>query len=298
MLFIKNNQLYLLENGNITEFSGTEKFSYIIFSDSYFFYDVVEVAKNLPYRKIKKIIYNQLLLNYPERFIEDFYFVNIGDKFVVLLPNKDFLEFIAERKSLIQKAKAYSTPKLEMLGENNVDEIFNIEEDQGLNKIEIPKHTFSAVKKYQNLAQFLFPATLIFIAYILFLIGNIYQLKPLKNSLLNLNNTLYSIYSKVGVEESSDPYGMLLYKASKNNTSGKVSVLKLLDEISKAIKNKAKLKDLKFTNNTVIFDGSCSGFGVLDNIKNNLAKYTKAKVDILSSTMKKGKVLFSIRLML
>ncbi len=318
--FLKDDKFYLINNSSIEEISLsyfnelTEDFLLII-DDSYFYYLSPEIPfKNK--RKLNLIIKNYLSTLFPEEFIKNFNSFIIDEKVLVYILNPQLFQIISDYKEIFDRAEFFTTPLL-MISEKETNFLLkdknkiikfnngeikyldNAEEEKeiltwndiifsnDLNyiyKIEIPglKKSFNI---FENLKPFLFVAL---ICYILFFAGMFFKMSAKKKDYQFLSNKIKKIYKKYGVANTLDPYGMLLYKASKNRKIKKTNILLLLEKLSIATPENTFINNFYLKRDNFKIDGITDGFEKIDEFKTNLEKLFNKQV-IITNTIKEKK---------
>ncbi|MDY6820245.1 MAG: hypothetical protein SVN78_01310 [Deferribacterota bacterium] len=323
-IYLKDNRFYkIIDSKHLEEIDIEylkESIFQLIIDDSYFFYDSLELPTTNK-RKLRAIIKNYLLTNYPEELIKYFSYININNKTIIYIINNELIELTYKYTELFKLADRISTPLLEALSlynnftyktKNIIYEIENMQikhlnKDSGnvltaddiiYNLQNINLDIDLLIKKENALLLFKkyrIPIVLLTIAYVLFVAGEIIKINTLENRLEKYNNLLIEIYRDAGVLDSSDPLGLLLSKVNSDNNNNKI-ILPTIYKISKAVDNNTTIDSININFDTIRFDGITQDYKSLEEITSNLEKETGKHVTILNTNKEKEYIKFSIRI--
>jgi len=138
---------------------------------------------------------------------------------------------------------------------------------------------------------------LLAIALLVFIIGGVLRYSSYSNELKLINEKTAVLYKKaLGNKHYSDPYGVLLYKASSfSANSGNVSPLKLIYALSKAKDgSRVKIDYISFDRNGIKIRGKIDNYASLVKYVQSLNDFLAKKFTIQSSSSQNGKLLFTL----
>jgi hypothetical protein len=322
-LIIKNDKLYLIENGRSDFLASTEQSgSYNLFlEDSLFFFLSMNLG-SIGRKKAKGIIANYLSTIFPEHMIKDFGFIINGGTALIYLPAPEFRQFVEENISLFKKASKITTPFVELFTKENtfeysdgvrhysvaggeIQQLFDQPEDcytseNSLYKIVPPKNSLNieGVEKESFIpSKFKIPAIVLIICYLFFVGGEYFRVKGSSTALKQTEQKLQELYSLGGVAGSADPYGSLLYKARGTKSADQgISMLKVFEMLSKATDTtKINLDAITVRENNVHSSGTAPDFQTVEEYKQQLERVGARNIAIEDTNMQGNIVKFSVR---
>lgn len=322
-LIIKDNKLYLIDNGRAGFPASTEQSgSFNLFLDDSMFFFLSMDLRSVSRRKAKGIISNYLGTLFPENMTKDFGFVTNGGTALIYLPSPDFKGFVEENLPILKKASKITTPFVELFSKEKafdysdgsrhysvsggeIHQLFEVPEDcltaeKALNKIIPPKTSLNiaGVEKESFIPSSLkAPAAVLLACYLLFVGGEYFRLKGYSSTLQQKEQKLRELYTLGGVDGSSDPYGALLYKARGTQTQQQgTSMLKIFEILSRsADTDKIGLEGITVRENNIHCSGTATDFQSVEEFKQRLEQAGAQRASIEDTNMQGETVRFSVR---
>lgn len=323
IVYLKDDIFYLKGEDGLKEINleDLENYDYqLLLDDNYFFYESIDMPVTSRKKQIA-IIRNFLLVNYPEELITHFHYAHIKKMVLIYIVTDKLFQFIEKNKDVFLKANRISTPFIESLhlfdsfyyrigniyyqiinnqivhtnktdgevksGDNIIE---NINELKGNLNLVKKSGTFAIVKPLK------IPVTMVALAYIIFVIGDILRVNAINGYLKKHENVLNEIYRAAGVVDSKDPFGALINKTNSNTNINNRIVLLVFEQISKAADNHTIVDSLNIRRNSIRFDGITKDYSSLENFTAKLKEYTKKSVSILNTKKEEDHISFSLRI--
>ena len=307
--YLKNNELYSVTNGSyspacIEDVTGGKEKAYLIIDDEYFFYvgmDNVSVSG----KKLRSVAANYLSLIFPGDMLKD-YGVFQGKGFtVIFIISEGLIDLIGKHPELFSAVRKITTPFIELASRYD-DFIFSdgvrvykksgaeitaampeesgVTADDLLAEMSTPSTSLQlpgVSKSKFSKTPYIIPAAFVGICYIIFLIGQIVSLNAVSKTEKFYQDTLQNVYKAAGVDKSSDPYGLLLYKA---NQAGKKfqgeRVINVISQLKNIADEDTVFYTLNIRDNLVRIDGMTKDFAGAENLKNKAEEVLKTSVSM------------------
>jgi len=106
---------------------------------------------------------------------------------------------------------------------------------------------------------------------------------------------LTEVYRRAGVASAPDPYGMLMAKAGRNGKAQDMTVLKTMEQISRAQSQDITAVSLEIRNGTAVYDGVTKDFAYIEDMKSQLKKTTGKNIELTNTKKDDGSVSFTLR---
>ncbi len=329
IVYIKENALYLNSGEGFVE-SDPETIhnisSYdILLDDNFFIYENLNIKVSSK-KKIKQIIENYLITTYPKELVDEHYYAKQGSFVLIAIPKSLFTKVLSEYEDILKKAKTITTPFLETISGENSDFIYKVNntfyyrendeikilphienENDGdniiyqediLNNILSPKGKLNIFENTGNifyLKQFAPLIAVILLTYILFITGESFQYVKYKNLLNQSENRLEEIYRSAGVAGTSDPYGMLLYRAKGDAENTKIKITDILEKLSKSVSDNTMITKLDYKNEEMKIDGKTDELKTLENLESSITETFNQAAQIINTKKNNNEIRFSIR---
>jgi len=319
-IFLKDENLYLI-NFNKKSLESLNQYNQynLIISDKYFFYLSMEIPPKS--KNIRDIIWNYLKTQFHEDIIPHFdYILYQENKIIIFIFNEELKNFIENNESILKRAQSISTPFLELTAKKERF-LYKTEEiiyDFNNGTIELSftpntkpiseKEVIFTLDKLQNNIEFTFLRKKFFnkkdlisliaifiISYTMFIGGNIFKLKATSLIYKKYNNILNNIYQQNGITNTLDPYGELLYKASKiSNKAKKINISKILYNFSISCPPNCTINSLIYRHRSIICYGYTTKLATIDKFRTNLQKYFSS-IEVTNTLKQNSKVTFSLK---
>ncbi len=306
--YLKNNELYTIENGSIVPITLYEIESFkgkinLILDDNFFFYVGMDNV-SITGKKLRAVAGNYLNVIFPSNLTNNYgVFQGSGYTFIYLISN-ELMSLIDEYPNLFSLAKKITTPFTELSSKYNEfiysDGIKTYKKDNNVitSTDEIPTITFndlisdiSSIKTNISLPNvsklpfnkmpFLIPAITVSIVYLIFLIGSIISLSSISSVDEYYNEKLNEIYTSAGVKNTNDPYGQLLYKSGRSNKdfNGK-KILEIISDLEKIAKDTAFFETFSVRDKSVRVEGFTDDFAKAESLKNKAEQFLQLPVNM------------------
>ncbi len=301
--FFKDNKLYKItsEGNRIPVDSVSDKSYRLLISDDYFFYMSLEIPSGA--QKPKEIVRHYLMANFPEEITSEFGIVSFDNNYIVFIVGRELRQAIAQKLSLFKRAKSISTPFVEQcflrqpfnyisgsclysfngktVSLSDEPSIKALTEEQLIphatdikSSISLPGISNTAISKKHLVTVLL----ILLFSYALFLGAEFLHVKTYTTKYKRLERRIARLYREAGISDNtSDPYGMLLYKASKFKPDRSVKrVSRMLEILTEATPTGCTINRLTWNQGTVTFSGTAGNLMQIDQLKDYLQKHTKS----------------------
>ena len=146
-----------------------------------------------------------------------------------------------------------------------------------------------------GLSGFTVPAVLLLVCWVLFFAGSYFRYLDKKARLTAAEDMLTEVYRRAGVASAPDPYGMLMAKAGRNGKAQDMTVLKTMEQISRAQSQDITAVSLEIRNGTAVYDGVTKDFAYIEDMKSQLKKTTGKNIELTNTKKDDGSVSFTLR---
>lgn len=327
ILYIHKDEIHTLRDKKIEKVDEKQiqnlKNYDILLDDDYFIFESIDI-KVSGKKKIKRIIENYLITTYPSELVSTHYYFKTDNFVLIAIPKKSFLKFMDQHSELLKNAKSISTPLLETITAKSGKYIYktdsvsyevtdsgisiipgNKEEDVELlhknDLLENQPSLSARLNIFENtggvyyLKQFAPALVVLLISYALFFTGETFQYMKYSNILNSVRSDLEQIYSNAGVADTTDPYGMLLYKAKGSPNEEKTHINNILEKLSQSVPNGTTVVSMTYKSGELKINGEAKDLKTLENIESNLSQNLDKTAQIIN-TNKDGEIIkFSIR---
>jgi len=318
-LIFENNSFFMLtpmgkEELSHEQLQGLKPGYVIIISDTELFYTTMDFP-DAPKRKLNLFITNYLLGSFPQNLCEKFCYLSKGDKILIGIFNLSFAEVYEKYAGVFSKALYITSPLAVVYSRNDnfhykvggfgyAVEDGIISQTEELSDPLEPDYTPDPDAKLTvpfirtmatGLHAFKIPAAVLLICYLLFAAGEYMRYAGVKGNLVTAEKVLNDIYTKAGVQNSKDPYGMLLSKAGREENSATYKTLTVLELVSKAHNENINTNSLEIKDSSVVLQGTAADFTFLEQFQQSLSKETGKDVQIVDTARDSGTISFTVR---
>ncbi len=306
--YLKNNELYTIENGSLIPITLEEIETFkgkinLLLDDNFFFYVGMDHV-SITGKKLRAVAKNYLNVIFPSNLTSNYgVFQGNGYTFIYIISD-ELMSLIDEYPNLFSLARKITTPFTELSSRYNEfiysDKIKTYKKDNNtiISTDETPTITFtdlisdiSSIKTNISLPNvsklpfnkmpFLIPAATISLVYLIFLIGSIISLNSISNVDKYYNEKLDEIYKSVGINNTNDPYGQLLFKSGRANKDfdGK-KILEIISDLEKISKDTAIFETFSVRDKSVRIEGFTDDFAKAENLKKKAEQFLQVSVNM------------------
>jgi len=330
ILYVYKNDIYLLKENKYEKVDeaqiGNLKNYDVILDDDYFVFESIDIKVSNK-KKTKRIIENYLITTYPSDLVSTHYYCRTENFVLIAIPKKSLHNFMQEHAEFLKNAKDISTPLLETVSSKNgkyiyktdgvlyevtdrgiaiipgsgneEDEIFYKEDLLGnIHNLSSKLNIFENTGNIYYLKQLAPALIVLIISYGLFVTGESFQYMKYSNILNSVRSDLQAIYSNAGVADTTDPYGMLLYKAKGSPNEAKTLINNLLEKLSQSVPESTTIVSMNYKTGELKINGEAKDLKTLEDIEGSLSSNLDKSAQIIN-TNKDGEIIkFSIRVSL
>lgn len=299
-----------LETGEVL---GLKSGYSLVIDDSELFYTGMDFPQ-APKSKLHMFIQNYLSAAYPQEAIQSFGYIKKGDSILISLFKPGYFDNEGYKK-IFERAGKVTSPLAIKYATNDTfaytygDTTIEVEdgllthiEKQGQNTPKLYKTvnhcsmTLPFLKmKSASPSQFLAPAIVFVIAFLLFVAGSYFRLSTHETQLMKAQNVLNRIYTHAGVANSPDPMGMLMAKAKNSSGAGSYKNMFILEKISKAQSDNITATSIEILNGSVTYIGTTNDYAYIEAFRKQLKEITGADVTLLDTKKTDNGITFTVR---
>ncbi len=324
LYYLKDDVLYKVISGGLHEIpmggvdSIDDKCSLII-DDTYFFYQSMDNVSATG-KKLHAVARGFLSTQFPQELIENYGVLHTNNTTLIYMMSEQLISMIAEYPVLFSRPKRVSTPFIEMVsmhGDFNYSDGSKVYKKVGGEiSLQISENDYvtskdffadyvvirnnialQGVKKATifNKSKFIVPAVAIALVYIIFVAGQIVSMSSVAKIDEHYSTILSQLYKANDVANTSDPYGVLLYRAGGSGANeDRVQVLEVLQTLD-TIKDISDMRVINIRDNDIRIEGIAVDFAQIDNIKQQMAEKMNKEVSISDTKVVDNGVSFVMR---